>query len=75
MNDDALHELESSLVATGSLRGLAAVPANELDALRGLAEDAVAREDALVTKSLEAAISALPRPLRGRARALLTEDR
>ncbi len=56
-----------------ALDGLEAVPATEVEALRGLVAEAVAAEDALVSDSLDAAIDALPRPLRGRARGLLLE--
>ncbi|WP_235736141.1 hypothetical protein [Nocardioides alcanivorans] len=56
------------------LDGLAALPQERLDSLTALVHAAVDREDALVATSLEAALNALPRPLRGRARALLLEE-
>lgn len=57
-----------------SLTGFSALPAEQFDRLDTLVRSAVAAEDALVQRSLEAALNAVPRPLRGRARALLLEE-
>ncbi|WP_110205438.1 hypothetical protein [Nocardioides daejeonensis] len=61
-------------LSDGSLAGLGGLQAEHLQALTTLAQTAIDREDALVQESLEAALAALPRPLRGRARALLLEE-
>lgn len=57
-----------------ALTPLDALGPDRLAELTALVRAAVDREDALVASSLEAALNAVPRPLRGRARALLLEE-
>lgn len=68
-------ELATDLgLSPGSLSGLSELPTADFDRLDALVRRCVAEEDDLVSRSLEAALDAVPRPLRRRARTLLLEE-
>ncbi len=74
MNEEPVRRLEMDLTAvTGTLAGLEPAATADLDRMSTLVAAAIAQEDDVVRTSLDAAIDALPRPIRGRARALLLE--
>ncbi|NYG57817.1 hypothetical protein BJ980_000740 [Nocardioides daedukensis] len=58
-------------VPATTLAGLDDVGAEEVARLVTLVDDTFAREDSAVEVGLKATVNAIPRPLRGRAKALL----
>lgn len=70
-----IHDIAAAIgAAPEALSGLSGLDADRVEGLLHQIHSAVAAEDELVATSLEAALAAVPRPLRGRARALLLEE-